>query len=196
MTVVEMPSSAMPSGTPAADRWQGERWLGGRFRLDERISSGDQVSGSLDPRGSSREARGFSLWKASDQLLGRPVSIYLLPPGAPVPRPVVEAVQSAAKVSDPRLAAIYDTDFQPDQAAAPRGVTHGGHARCRSSSARASASARSVPAFSVARSDSSVTSMRAIGPHPGVSRLRTRSWPSASSSVGSRGPVFFPISNS
>ena len=33
------------------------------------------------------------------------------------------------------------------------------------------------------------------GPYPGVSRVRTRSWPSASSSVGSRGPVSFPISS-
>jgi hypothetical protein len=50
------------------------------------------------------------LWKATDQLLNRPVTIYLLPSG-PVPRVVVDAVQSAAKVSDPRLATIYDTDF-------------------------------------------------------------------------------------
>ncbi len=115
MTVVEV-----PSGTQGANRWPGQRLLGqrplgrrslgGRFRLDERISLDDQVSGSLGPRGSSWEARGLSLWKASDQLLGRPVTIYLLPPG-PVPRTVIEAVQSAAKVTDPRLAAIYDTDF-------------------------------------------------------------------------------------
>jgi hypothetical protein len=100
MTVVEI-----PSGTHA-----GNRWLGGRFRLDERISLDDQVSGS---RGSSWEARGLSLWKATDQLLGRPVTIYLLPPEIGVPRTVVEAVQSAAKVTDPRLATIYDTDFDP-----------------------------------------------------------------------------------
>jgi hypothetical protein len=101
MTVVEI-----PSGTHIADRW-----LGGRFRLDERISLDDQVSGSC---GSSWEARGLSLWRATDQLLGRPVTIYLLPPGVPVPCAVVEAVYSAAKVSDPRLATIYDTDFSPD----------------------------------------------------------------------------------
>jgi hypothetical protein len=89
-----------------------ERWLGGRFRLDERISLDDQVSGFSGSCGSSWEARGLSLWKATDQLLGRPVTIYLLP-GGPVPRAVVEAVQSAAKVTDPRLATIYDTDFAP-----------------------------------------------------------------------------------
>ncbi len=104
MTVVEMPPGAHPAAHTA------ERWLGGRFRLDERISTDDQVSG---PCGSSWEARGLSLWKATDRLLGRPVTIYLLPPGVPVPRTVADAVQSAAKVSDPRLATIYDTDFDP-----------------------------------------------------------------------------------
>ena len=97
MTVVEI-----PSGTHMT-----EQWLGGRFRLDERIGLADQVSG---PCGSSWEARGLSLWKATDQLLNRPVTIYLLPRG-PVPGAVVDAVRSAAKVSDPRLATIYDSDF-------------------------------------------------------------------------------------
>jgi hypothetical protein len=100
MTVVEVPSGAHMA----------ERWLGGRFRLDARISLDDQVGGFSGPCGSSWETRGFSLWKATDQLLSRPVTIYLLPRG-PVPRAVTDAVQSAAKVSDPRLATIYDTDF-------------------------------------------------------------------------------------
>ena len=97
MTVVEIPPGRHMTGMR----------LGGRFRLDERISLDDQVSGSC---GSSWEAHGLSRWKATDQLLSRPVTIYLLPPG-PVPRAVTDAVQSAAKVSDPRLATIYDTDF-------------------------------------------------------------------------------------
>ncbi len=54
------------------------------------------------------------MWKATDRLLGRPVTIYLLPPGIPVPPAVVDAVQSAARVTDPRLATIYDTDFTPE----------------------------------------------------------------------------------
>src|SRR5690349_8332041 len=97
MTVVEI-----PSGTHIA-----ERWLGGRFRLDERIRLDDQVTG---PCGSSWEAHGLSWWKATDQLLSRPVTIYLLPAGS-VPRAVTDAVQAAVQVSDPRLATIYDTDF-------------------------------------------------------------------------------------
>jgi len=98
MTVVEA-----PSGTQA--------WLGGRFRLDERISVSDHIGG---PCATSWEARGLSLWKATDQLLSRPVTMYLLPPGVPVPPAVVEAVQAAAKVCDARLATIYDTDFASD----------------------------------------------------------------------------------
>ncbi len=100
MTVIEI-----PSGTHMT-----EQRLGGRFRLDERIGLDDQVSGISGPCGSSWEARGLSLWKATDQLLNRAVTIYLLPRG-PVPHAVVDAVQSAAKVSDPRLATIYDSDF-------------------------------------------------------------------------------------
>jgi serine/threonine protein kinase len=100
MTVVEIPSGTHDTAS----------LLGGRFRLDERISLEDQVS---SPCGSSWEARGLSLWKATDQLLGRPVTIYLLPRGIPVPRPVVDAVQSAARVTDARITKVYDTDFSP-----------------------------------------------------------------------------------
>ena len=69
--------------------------LGGRFRLDERITA----------------AGGLSVWKATDDLLCRPVTVHLLPRGAPVAPHVVEAVQAAARVNDPRLATVYDTDF-------------------------------------------------------------------------------------
>jgi hypothetical protein len=69
-------------------------WLGGRFRLDERIAAG-----------------ALSWWKATDALLCRPVTVHVLPRGVPVPAHVVEAVQAAARVSDPRLATIYDTDY-------------------------------------------------------------------------------------
>ena len=86
--------------------------LGGRFRLDERISVGDHISGTCGP---SLETGGLSLWKATDELLGRPVTIYLLPAGRPVPPGLVAAVQGAAKVSDSRLARIFDTDFSADR---------------------------------------------------------------------------------
>lgn len=69
-------------------------WLGGRFRLDERVTAG-----------------GHLLWKATDELLCRPVTIRLLPRGIRVPARVMAAVQAAARIGDPRLAAIYDTDY-------------------------------------------------------------------------------------
>src|SRR6202050_3145395 len=73
--------------------------LGGRFRLGERVTAADGLS--------LWEA---SLWKATDELLRRPVAIHLLPRGVPVPAPVVEAVQAAARVSDSRRATIYATE--------------------------------------------------------------------------------------
>jgi hypothetical protein len=99
------------SGTQLAQAWRAQTqlagaWLGGRFRLDERISVEDHISGP-----SSRAADGLSLWTATDQLLDRPVTIYLLAAGREVPGDLVEAARAAAKVSDPRLATIYDTDF-------------------------------------------------------------------------------------
>jgi hypothetical protein len=85
-----------------------ERQLGGRFRLDERISLPERLSG---PCGPYLESAGVALWKATDLLLGRPVTIHTLPAGVPVPGPVVDAVRAAARMADPRLATVYDTDF-------------------------------------------------------------------------------------
>jgi hypothetical protein len=96
MTAIEeIGGAGRSSGT-----YQAERWLGGRFRLEERISLPD-----------SGRSCGVSVWKATDQLLCRPVTVHLLPPGRPVPQAVVEAVQAAARVSDSRLATIYDTEY-------------------------------------------------------------------------------------
>ena len=93
--VAGVPSVGVPSGG-AGPRTR----LGGRFRLGERVTAADGLS-----------LWKASLWKATDELLRRPVAIHLLPRGVPVPAPVVEAVQAAARVSDSRLATIYDTDY-------------------------------------------------------------------------------------
>jgi hypothetical protein len=69
--------------------------VGGRFRLDDRAG----------------ELSGASLWKGTDELLRRPVAVYLLPPSLPVAAGVVAAVRAAAGVSDPRLARVFDADF-------------------------------------------------------------------------------------
>jgi hypothetical protein len=68
--------------------------VGGRFRLDDRAG----------------ELGGTSLWKATDEVLRRRVAVYLLPPSLPVAA-VAAAVQAAARVSDPRLAKVFDADF-------------------------------------------------------------------------------------
>jgi hypothetical protein len=92
VTIVGGPEvAAIPSGACGPTPW-----LGGRFRLDERIAA----TGAL------------SVWKATDGLLCRPVSVHLLPRGVAVPPHVIDAVQAAARVNDSRLATIYDTDFR------------------------------------------------------------------------------------
>jgi len=101
---------AVVAGIAPATRAQSR--LGGRFRLDERISVSEHIGGTRDE---AWEAGGLSLWKATDELLSRPVTIYLLPPGHDVSPDVVGAVQAAAKVSDARLATIYDTDLSADE---------------------------------------------------------------------------------
>ena len=78
----------------------GTLWLGGRFRLDERVTAAGGFSVGQG-----------SLWRATDALLGRPVAIHLLSGGVRVPAHVMAAVKAAARVNDPRLATIYDTDY-------------------------------------------------------------------------------------
>jgi hypothetical protein len=90
MTVAVDAGTAGAAGVPPRSAIR----LGGRFRLDERITAAGRLS----------------LWKATDELLCRPVTMHLLPRGVPVPAHVVEAVRAAARVSDARLATIYDTD--------------------------------------------------------------------------------------
>jgi serine/threonine protein kinase len=69
--------------------------LGGRFRLEDRVG----------------EAYRASLWKATDELLSRPVAIHVLPEGLALRRGLIEAVNAAARVTDPRLAKIFDADY-------------------------------------------------------------------------------------
>ncbi len=94
--------------------------LGGRFRLDDRVD----------------EAYGTSLWKATDKLLRRRMAIHVLPDG-PVPEDLIVAVNAAARVSDPRLARVFDADygagplhhFGVGARRAPGGPADGGTAR-------------------------------------------------------------------
>ena len=97
MTVVVANAASGVSGTPSGPAGPAT-WLGGRFRLDERISAGSALT----------------LWKATDGLLRRAVMVYTLPRGTEVPADVIDAVQAAARVSDPRLATIFDLDFSAE----------------------------------------------------------------------------------
>lgn len=76
-----------PGGTPASP-------LGARFRLEEQI-------------GTDKDA---TVWQATDALLRRTVTIHVL---APRPRDsaFADAVRAAARLADPRLARIFDADY-------------------------------------------------------------------------------------
>ena len=115
MTVAVETAPGVPSGGPGPTTW-----LGGRFRLDERVTAAGGLSVSSRP-GSSWPGSVWpesswpgSVWRATDELLCRPVAIHLLPRGVRVPARVTAAVQAAARVNDPRLATIYDTDYDPE----------------------------------------------------------------------------------
>lgn len=70
-----------------------------RYRLDALVSSiGDTT-----------------LWRAADLLLCRPVAVHLLPGRRPVPASLTKAVQECARVSDPRLATVFDVDYHGDR---------------------------------------------------------------------------------
>jgi serine/threonine protein kinase len=72
--------------------------LGGRFLLDQRAG----------------RAGVAELWRAQDVVLRRPVAVHLLPERAPVPG-LAAAVRAAARVSDPRLAPIFDACYDPER---------------------------------------------------------------------------------
>jgi hypothetical protein len=67
--------------------------LAGRYRLADRVGGPDWSS----------------LWKGTDELLSRSVAVRVFRPG-PMPEPVDTAVRTAARVTDPRLAQIFDYD--------------------------------------------------------------------------------------
>lgn len=68
--------------------------LAGRYRLAERL----------------RERCGSTEWRAADEALARPVAVRVFAPGFPRLSQVMAAVRAASRISDPRLARIYDAD--------------------------------------------------------------------------------------
>jgi hypothetical protein len=65
-----------------------------RYRLVERLGT----------RGAAM------MWKAVDEVLARPVTVFTLAPGSRCAQEVMAAARAAAQVSDPRLARIFDAD--------------------------------------------------------------------------------------
>jgi hypothetical protein len=74
--------------------------LSGRYRLDDRVGAGP----------------GWSVWKATDETLARPVTVLALAAGFPRTADAVTAARSAARLTDARLARVFDVDTSPDLA--------------------------------------------------------------------------------
>src|SRR5215813_9404206 len=74
--------------------------LGGRYRLEDRIAAGS----------------GWAAWKAIDETLARAVTVFTFASGFPRVRDVVTAARAASRLTDPRLAQVFDVEDAWDQA--------------------------------------------------------------------------------
>jgi hypothetical protein len=74
--------------------------LAGRYRLVDQVAAGS----------------GWTMWKAMDETLARPVSVLTFAPGFPRIPQVVTAARAASRLTDPRLAQVFDVEDGGDQA--------------------------------------------------------------------------------
>src|SRR5215471_9745326 len=74
--------------------------LAGRYRLVDQVAAGT----------------GWTMWKAQDETLARPVSVLTFAPGFPRIAQVVTAARAASRLTDPRLAQVFDVEDGGDQA--------------------------------------------------------------------------------
>ena len=74
--------------------------LGGRYRLEDRVS----------------DATGWAAWKAIDETLARPVAVLTFAPGFPRIREVLTAARAASRLTDARLAQVFDVEDDWDSA--------------------------------------------------------------------------------
>ncbi len=74
--------------------------LGGRYRLEDRVS----------------ETSGSTMWKAIDETLARPVAVLTFAPGFPRIQHVVTAARAASRMTDARLAQVFDVEDVGDRA--------------------------------------------------------------------------------
>jgi serine/threonine protein kinase len=68
--------------------------LGGRYRLEDRIAAGP----------------GWDAWKAIDETLARAVTVFTFASGFPRIAEVVRAARAASRLTDPRLAQVFDVE--------------------------------------------------------------------------------------
>ncbi|MFY9997868.1 MAG: serine/threonine protein kinase, partial [Trebonia sp.] len=59
---------------------------------------------------------GWTMWKAMDETLARPVSVLTFAPGFPRITQAVTAARAASRLTDPRLAQVFDVEDGDDQA--------------------------------------------------------------------------------
>jgi hypothetical protein len=74
--------------------------LGGRYRLEDRIAAGS----------------GWAAWKAIDETLARAVTVFTFASGFPRVGEVVTAARAASRLTDPRLAHVFDVEDTWDRA--------------------------------------------------------------------------------
>jgi Protein kinase domain len=74
--------------------------LGERYRLEDRVGAGD----------------GWAAWKAIDETLARAVTVLTFAPGFPRIADVVTAARAASRLTDARLAQIFDVEEDSDHA--------------------------------------------------------------------------------
>jgi serine/threonine protein kinase len=74
--------------------------LGGRYRLEDRIAAG----------------AGWDAWKAIDETLARAVTVFTFAAGFPRIGDVVTAARAASRLTDPRLAQVFDVEDDWDHA--------------------------------------------------------------------------------
>jgi hypothetical protein len=74
--------------------------LGGRYRLEDRINA----------------SGGWVAWMAIDETLARPVAVLTFAPGFPRIREVVTAARAASRLTDARLAQVFDVEEEWDRA--------------------------------------------------------------------------------
>jgi hypothetical protein len=74
--------------------------LAGRYRLVDQVSAGN----------------GWTQWKAIDETLARPVSVLTFAPGFPRVSQVVTAARAASRLTDPRMAQVFDVEDGGGQA--------------------------------------------------------------------------------